>query len=557
MGRTSKRHRKTDDEIGLSIIEARYKIPTAAYARLSVEKFEGDTIGTQIDLLKEFISNNDDLSLSDVYVDNGYTGTNFERPEFVRMMEDVQSGRVQCIVVKDLSRFGRNFLETGYYIETLLPKMGARLISINDDFDSSRQSDVESLLLPIRNMVNELYAKDFSKKVSKINESKRRNGTYKIETSAYGFNIDKDNNKFIVNPETAPIVQMIFRLFLRGCTSSEIARQLNLLGVKTPLEYKCDTEFSKPMTGKKLWDTEKVRQILERDEYMGDRCLGRKQIAMYKKVYDWKVPREKWTVYKDDHEALVTREDWTRVHEIMECQISKRREALESAEETNADVRNLFGGRIYCNCCSRLMYFETKRRGDGEISTEAAAYVCKGRTGKENKSGCYNRIELDTLKMVVTEEIRTMIDLIISRDELYKKLVKQNSEDNPIYLYKGRISSIKMKIAETSGSLAKLYEDFSDGILDADDYMKLKTGYQEERKLLELKMEENRKLLKRTEDNIAAVSDLAGKLNDHLKHITLDRDLVELLIDRIEVTDDRRIDIKFKFRDIFEQISGS
>ena len=153
------------------------KLATAAYARLSVEKEDDDSIHTQITLLKNYISEHADLELSDTYIDNGFTGTRFDRPDFVRMMDDVRCGKIQCIVVKDLSRFGRDFLETGYYIETLLPRLNVRLISINDDFDSFREGDINSIAIPIKNMVNELYAKDFSRKVTAYNDLHRERGT--------------------------------------------------------------------------------------------------------------------------------------------------------------------------------------------------------------------------------------------------------------------------------------------------------------------------------------------------------------------------------------------
>ena len=159
---------------------------TAVYARLSVEKETDESIETQITMLHQYIAEHGEFDLVDTYVDNGYTGTNFERPEFTRMMDDVRTGRVQCIVVKDLSRFGRNLVETGYYLETLLPRLNVRLIAINDDFDSSRESDRNSLAVPIKNLVNEMYAKDFSRKATSYYELHSQKGDAKISRNTYG-----------------------------------------------------------------------------------------------------------------------------------------------------------------------------------------------------------------------------------------------------------------------------------------------------------------------------------------------------------------------------------
>ena len=162
------------------------KLRTAAYVRLSVEHDDDDTIQNQAAYIKDYIEGHRELQLSGVYMDHGYSGTNFDRPEFSRLMLDVQSGLINCIVVKDLSRFGRNFLETGYYLEVLLPKLNVRLIAINDNYDSSREEDQENIAVPVKNMVNEMYAKDQSRKVSLANERARKLGTYTLEKAAYG-----------------------------------------------------------------------------------------------------------------------------------------------------------------------------------------------------------------------------------------------------------------------------------------------------------------------------------------------------------------------------------
>ena len=174
---------------------------TAAYARLSVDKDSDESIQTQVLMIEKYIADNPELQLAETYIDNGFSGTNFNRPDFVRMMDDVKEGRIQCIVVKDLSRFGRDFLETGYYIETLLPKLNVRLIAINDDFDSFREEDVNSIATPIKNMVNEMYAKDFSRKVSNYHEMRRKTGTVKLQNTVFGYVIDREKNVFVPNPE--------------------------------------------------------------------------------------------------------------------------------------------------------------------------------------------------------------------------------------------------------------------------------------------------------------------------------------------------------------------
>ena len=225
-------------ETSVRVEQATEGLATGAYARLSVEKDDEGSIQTQITLIHNYIVEHPELRLTDTYVDNGYSGTDFDRPNFTRLMDDVRTGKIQCIVVKDLSRFGRDFLETGYYIETLLPKLNVRLISINDAFDSYREEDVNSISVPIKNMVNEMYAKDFSRKVSAYHDLHRKNGDVRLTRTVYGYQIDKEKNIYVPNADTAPVVKMIFRWFLMGYQTGQIAERLNMLDVMTPRNYK-------------------------------------------------------------------------------------------------------------------------------------------------------------------------------------------------------------------------------------------------------------------------------------------------------------------------------
>ena len=213
-------------------VEKKPKVNTGIYVRLSVEQEDDDQIQTQIEFISEYISKKDDLIIKEIYIDHGFSGTTMYRPEFNRMMKDAQRGVIDCIVVKDLSRFGRNYLEVGYYIEMILPKINVRFIAINDDYDSAYKKKDNDLSIPLKNMINEMYAKDMSKKICKSNEAKRKNGTATIISSVYGYKVDKENNKYHINPETASVVQLIFRWFMDGRRCVDIANRLNYLGIE-------------------------------------------------------------------------------------------------------------------------------------------------------------------------------------------------------------------------------------------------------------------------------------------------------------------------------------
>lgn len=297
------------------VVEYTRKIPTAIYARLSDKNNSYDTtdsIDTQIKLDKNYIDAHPELELIEVFADNGFTGTNFDRPEFVRLMGKIKTGEIQCVVVKDLSRFGRNYLEAGYYIETIFPMLRARLIAVTDDFDSNRVSDRNSLTIPIKNMVNAMFAKDVSKKQVTVNEMKRRLGIHKSVVSPYGYQYSEEEKKLVKVPELAPFVDMIFKWTLAGVSRTEIARRFDLMKVPTPLEVvQSNGQYLSQKVGS--WNCHMVKGIVMNPVYAGTIAMGRTRQAlcygMKKKDYD----REDWVYHYDMHEAYVSKEDYEKI----------------------------------------------------------------------------------------------------------------------------------------------------------------------------------------------------------------------------------------------------
>ena len=259
---------------------------TAAYARLSVENGgheTEDSLHTQILQIHNYIRENPELTLTDTYADNGFTGTRFDRPEFERMMQDVRTGKIQCIVVKDLSRFGRDYIETGSYLETIFPMLHVRFIAINDDFDNIRQSDVDSLAVPIKNMVNSLYAKDISKKISLSYQMRREKGIPTSWCTPYGYQLNQQGNKFEAT-EDAKWVKLIYQWYLAGVSTNEIARRLEFLEVARPNERlnRKLHEGDDPTYNK--WHPSTVLRILNSSAYIGELVSGKTQTASYKGI---------------------------------------------------------------------------------------------------------------------------------------------------------------------------------------------------------------------------------------------------------------------------------
>lgn len=555
MARKSRRNNnKSEPTIMKTPVSAERRINTALYARLSSEQDDNDTILNQIDYLKDFISGKSDFEVYDIYSDHGFSGTNFDRPDFNRMMADVRAGKVQCIVIKDLSRFGRNFIETGYYIETLLPKLNVRLISINDNYDSSREQDRESISVPIRNMVNDFYAKDISRKICASNEIRRKSGNYTIEQSLYGYSVDKEGNAFTVNPDTAPVVQLIFRWYLSGVMGSEIARRLNYLGIMTPAEYKCIHETGAEYKQSKFWDSGKVLKVLSSDSYAGDRCLGVRPIALYKnQTKRERMPKEEWTIYEDDHPALVTRADLARAHAMLEeCRLS-RREAAIARQKMRKEREGMFTSMVYCRHCGRLMHHEVLKYPGGKIKPEGNSYVCKGHMGMDSTEGCGARINTSYLQIVVGDQIRLFIQTVIEKDELIRKLMSQENNKNAIYRIRSKINSLVYKESQQSERIIKLYEDYSDGVLDKEDYLKLKSDYQKKQADLIKQIEGAEAELQKTEDNVRRLQRLSKELRSYIDNLDVTKELAQQFIEKI-IVDGNSVEIIFKFRDVYEDV---
>lgn len=274
MARKSRKNLQQPEQAATSVLlpeleEA--KIPAAIYGRLSVEDDEKEeSMETQIALVQDYINRSRELSYVDTYFDNGFTGTNFKRPAFTRLMNDVRQKKIKCIVVKDLSRFGRNYLEAGYYIETVFPFLGIRLIAVTDNFDSTRKEDMESLALPIRNMVNAMYAKDISKKIWTSLQRKKEAGYAVGNDAPYGYIRNPMTKRNEIDPEAAFYVQLIFQWELMGVPIFEIARRMTLLQVPTPREWHRKMVEGKEVLTCKKWGVTTIRHILENQTYVGD-----------------------------------------------------------------------------------------------------------------------------------------------------------------------------------------------------------------------------------------------------------------------------------------------
>ena len=511
---------------------------TAAYARLSVENGgheTEDSLHTQILQIHNYIRENPELTLTDTYADNGFTGTRFDRPEFERMMQDVRTGKIQCIVVKDLSRFGRDYIETGSYLETIFPMLHVRFIAINDDFDNIRQSDVDSLAVPIKNMVNSLYAKDISKKISLSYQMRREKGIPTSWCTPYGYQLNQQENKFEAT-EDAKWVKLIYQWYLAGVSTNEIARRLEFLEVARPNERlnRKLHEGDDPTYNK--WHPSTVLRILNSSAYIGELVSGKTQTASYKGIGLHPVEKKKWHIVENAHEAIILKSDFEKVQARREQNKEKRERAMARSKATREKCYNHLSGMVYCGCCRRNMTFE--RRVHGTVKeTHYGVFICKR---KKNTTPCaYHAVPEKMLMMVAMDQIHHLVSTMCEEEKMVKDMMRGSNLDSARSI-KMKENSILFRIQEAEERRLRLYEDYKAEILDEDEYSQLKEHYIAEKQRLEHELQKQRQRALELEKRIKICDAQMERMRGILNQNEFDEELVHELIKRIYVGMDNK-----------------
>ena len=564
MARTSRRSlNNTDSGIG-SVLENTAqeketvtKLHTAAYCRLSVEnsgrKDEG-TIETQVKMVKDYIDGNPELLLEDTYIDNGFTGTNFDRPEFLRMINDVKTGRIQCIVVKDLSRFGRDYLETGYYIDTIFPKLGVKLIAITDNFDSSIEKDRQGLAVAVKNLVNGLYAKDISRKIHASNEARRSRGEDIGNFPPYGYvRVVGDNGvkRYQVDEEYAPAVRMIYQWYILGHTKPEIAKRLELLGFPSPRKLQTERFNWKKQDGTEdHWKKSALTRMLSNPAYIGNTVLQRTVRNMNVDPKTRQIPREEWRVAENTHDPIIPHEDFEKAMEIA-GESSKQYEHLHSGDdERKSDKGYFFTGKIFCGCCGKRM---VARRSGHDGRSGSRVYICKSYSIVCPVGGKF--VSEDYLRIIVTDQIKALMKALLERrDEIKGNSTEKG--DGKLASLNIRKRNIQFRLNENNERKGKLYEDFVIGTVTPDEYKHMKEHYIRAEQKLTDELLEIDQAVRLYHKRIELLEQLAGEIGEATDAQEITRSFMRELVDRIEVHDDLSVHVTFCGSDLFEDAIG-
>ena len=515
------------------------------YTRLSRDdgdKPESDSIANQRALIRDYLKQHKEITIVSDHSDDGYSGVNFERPGFAEMMDEIREGKVDCVVVKDLSRFGRNYIEAGNYIEKVFPFMGVRFIAINDSYDSSDKSQLDSLVIPFKNLINDAYCKDISVKIRSQLEIKRKKGEYIGAFVVYGYVKDpEDHNRIIVDTYAAEVVRAIFRWKMAGMSQNRIADKLNSQGVLCPMEYKLSmgvkvqTNFRVHKQAK--WSAVSVTRILTNELYTGVLLQGKSSTPNYKVKKRFDKEQSEWIRIENAHEAIITAGEFETVQELLgkDTRISPDEETLYP-----------LAGYVVCGDCGQNMVRKTiPRRGKKYVY-----YVCS--TNKAKKGCSSHSISENKLMDAVLHVIKEQISTVMRIEGLLEMAQSLPENQRNIFNYDAQIVKLQEEIERNKGFRMKLYESLEEGMIDKDEYFIFKKNYSDKISLAEKNIQ-----------SLEAERDAAVKKNaadyswvDSFKKYEgierVERQVVVNLISEIRVYEGKVVEIDFQHNDAIE-----
>ena len=519
----------------------------AIYIRLSREdgdKEESDSVGNQRKLLTEYVAKKEDFILYDIYVDDGYSGTNFNRPSFQRMIADIGDGKVNCVVVKDLSRFGRDYIDTGRYLERYFPELGVRFISVTDSIDSMKQA--YDMLLPIKNIFNEQYARDISKKIQATVKSKQKAGEFIGAFTSYGYKKSPVNkNKLVIDDYAADVVRRIFSLYIQGYGKQRIAKLLNAEGILCPAEYKKvngeNYKNCNRLESTTYWSYSTINSILHREMYVGNMVQGTKHQRMRSKQK--KMPKEDWIIVENTHEPIIDKETWEKAQSLLK----KRTRELDL--ETN---KNIFAGFVKCGDCGRAMTKNMWRRADG---SKTYSLYC-GTYKRNGKQYCTpHTLPMAVLEDIVLGDLKAIVDSVDNLKELVQSQSFTASKVKRIA--DTELGKIKAELERVKRLKKSIYEDYREELISKEEFLSYREDYLKKEELYSKQIEalEEKKKDNVTED-VFETPWLKRLLE--LKDIeSLDRDIVVEMISEIRVYENRKIKITYNFGNELEHLFSS
>lgn len=560
----ARKSRKTTGAIIEAPVQTSSYFSTAVYVRLSIENSgkddDGDSIANQISFCKAYLAEHTDLKLYGIYEDNGEKGTNFDRPEFKRMMDDIRTGKVKCVLVKDLSRFGRDYIEAGEYLEKIFPFMGIRFISITDGYDSLTCDDAEgALMIPLKNMINDVYAKDISRKIITSFRVRQEKGEFLPAFAPYGYVKSKEvAYRYEVDRETAPYVRMIYEWKAEGVSHNEICKRLNDMGAVTPARRKVDLGIWRAEKYKNtVWFGRTIIDILKNPTYTGCIVYGRIPKSLYEGIKMHRAPEEEWRYVPDAHEPIISQELFDKVQKMF----ADRAKTFKAKMDKNAPLRELvtnhFKGKIYCGDCGKRMRFVKPTDRRYPVDQDHAIYVCGGYLDSGYSRCSRHSIRYPVVAEAVLAAIKVQLDFVLKQEQLIRQMRGSVREKNLIDKYVGQINYLSQELKKINSKRENLFENFAEGILDEAEYQFAKKKYDDEAAEIEKKLTVERAKKTQLDDVLSLSNEWLGAIHKAEDITEIDSDLVKHLVSSVKVFEDNRVEVELNFaeqRNIFNLI---
>ncbi len=509
---------------------------TALYCRLSVDdSLDGDSnsIKNQKAILSKY-ANEHGFTNPRFYVDDGYSGTNFNRPDFQRLLADVTDGSIGTIIVKDMSRLGRDYLKVGMYTEITFPEANVRFIAINDGVDSA--CAVDNDFTPFRNIINEWYAKDTSKKIKAVFRAKGLSGKHLCCVAPYGYIKDpQDKEHWIVDDEAAEIVRKIYKLCMQGYGPTQIARMLTEQQIETPTLYKkrkClpiaahQTEFPE------IWNTETVKKILKNPAYIGATINFRTRKKSYKSKKKIDLPKEEWAIFENTHEAIIDEDTFNAVQKLREA---KRR-------PSRVGEVSVFSGIVFCADCGQKMYICRTAKG-----TQKPFFNCSTYRKKKKDLCTSHQITVEKLSRIVLNDLRRVLGVANGHEEEFISLLQSYTDKatkKKINALSNENDVCERRIQALDNIIRNLYEDKVNGVLSDERFRKLTEEYENEQNKLNNRVQEIQGILRMEQERAESVNTFMKLIRKYTEISELTPEIVREFISRIIVHEKKKVDGK-------------
>ena len=505
------------------------------YIRLSKEdENEGpsESINNQKSLLSQFAAEHR-LSVYDTYIDDGWSGLSFDRPDFKRLISDIETKKVNMVITKDLSRLGRDYILTGHYMERYFPEKRVRYISLLDGIDTGVDSTANDIT-PFRAIMNDMYAKDISKKIKSVKHDKQRKGLFIGGKAVYGYKMDpNEKNKIVIDEEVAPLVRRIFAMALDGMSCRKIAAQLNAEKIPTPATYAgLNQGRIGPYAG--MWSSERISDMFQNQTYIGNMVQGKSIKINYKSQKSIKQARENWVIVEGTHEPLIDRDTFLKVQMLVNSRKHTRSRSYDFPLK----------GLIFCHECGYPMAVINRKNAKGE---DCLYFVCRTyqRFTKAGICSCHS-IKEKTVTDVVLKKVREVCKDYLQVKELLpiaEEAVKKACESQCL---EDEATELKLKIESLSSHLDKVYMDKLSGILDDKDFERIYHRVKTER----IALEQTLSGLEQPDFSPANQEEHAKALVQRFVESSFSRELLVSLVERVELTEDKQVIVRFRFRQL-------